>query len=238
MQKPEPDLFSREKSALALAKAVRDNQEAPGDMVRLALDDLVAHYEQLLHESRRLIRRSDREELEMNRLNRRLHELAKQLEYRATHDTLTGALNRGAFIEFASRSLALANSALLVLDIDHFKQVNDDFGHPAGDDVIQAVVRRIAEASRKESTVGRVGGEEFSIVDHTDSLEESVLIAQNICAAIAAHEHAKPVDRRVTVSIGVSWNPAGTIFSSAYARADVALYEAKRNGRNQVRFSA
>ena len=235
MIKPEPDLFSRETSALAMAKVVLDNSEASRDGVRNALGELTGHYEQLLHESRRMIRRSDREELTMNQLNRRLHELARQLEYRATHDTLTGVLNRGAFIEFATASLAAGNAALYVLDIDHFKQVNDDFGHPVGDEVIQTVVQCIAKASRKESTLGRVGGEEFSVVDQVDSLAEAVLTAKVVCQAIAAHEYPKPVDRRITVSIGVSWNPVGTLFASAYARADLALYEAKRNGRNQVR---
>ncbi|MET3106512.1 diguanylate cyclase (GGDEF)-like protein [Oxalobacteraceae bacterium GrIS 2.11] len=233
----EPDLFDREIKALALAKSMRAS--APDiDSCRRALDDLIAHYEQLLHESRRLIRRSDREELEMNQLNRRLNDLAKQLEYRATHDALTGVLNRGAFIDFASSSLALHDCALYVLDIDHFKQVNDDFGHPAGDEVIKSVAQHIAAVIRKESTIGRVGGEEFSIIDRVDALDTSVRIAQRICESVAAQEQPKPIDRRITLSIGVSWNPVGTDFASAYARADAALYEAKRSGRNQVRFSA
>jgi len=231
----EPDLFDVEAAALAHAKAAHDDQAGSH---RFALGELIAHYERLMRETRRLIRRSDRAEREMNQLNRQLHELTQQLEYRATHDSLTGVFNRGAFIESATAALAQSETVLIVLDIDHFKRVNDDFGHPAGDAVIQAIVKCLGDILGRQCTIGRVGGEEFSVAWQNESLESAILVAQRLCDMVAQLRQAKPVDRPVTVSIGVSWSPPGTDFALAYGRADEALYEAKRNGRNQVRFSA
>jgi diguanylate cyclase (GGDEF)-like protein len=233
----EPDLFDVENAALSLARIVHEDENAGADDYRRVLGKLILHYERLMRETRRLIRHSDRAEREMNKLNRRLHELTGQLEYRATHDPLTGALNRGAVIEHASRCLEMSDIALIVLDIDHFKQVNDDFGHPAGDAVIQAVVKCLITVVAADTAIGRVGGEEFTVVWPEKSMTHAVLVANQICSAIAQHKYAEPINRPVTASVGVSWNPVGTAFELAYGRADEALYEAKRTGRNCVRFA-
>ena len=228
----EADLFALESAALAHAKAAYADPQADA---RAALAELIAQYERMMRESRRLIRRSDRAELEMNQLNRRLHELTTQLEYRATHDPLTGALNRGAVIEHASACLARGDMALIVLDIDHFKRVNDDFGHPTGDAVIQTVVHCLQKLLGADATIGRVGGEEFSVVWPTASAEQALALGRRICDAVAMQVFAAPIDRQVTASVGVSWSAAGTGFETAYGRADEALYAAKRAGRNCVR---
>src|SRR6218665_3961398 len=120
-----PDLFDTETRVLSVAKATFDDPGAGVAEHRQALGDLLAGYERLLRETRRLIARSDREELEMNRLNQRLHDLAGELEYRATHDSLTGVLNRAAVIDHARNLLGGCGMALVVLDIDHFKRIND-----------------------------------------------------------------------------------------------------------------
>jgi diguanylate cyclase (GGDEF)-like protein len=228
----EADLFALEAAALANAKAAHADPEADA---RASLAELIVHYERMMRESRRLIRRSDRAELDMNQMNRQLHELAQQLEYRATHDPLTGALNRGAVIEHASACLAKGDMALIVLDIDHFKWVNDDFGHPAGDAVIQTVVRCLQSVLGPDVAIGRVGGEEFSVVWPTASVEEAQRVGADICNAIADQVFAPPITRQITASVGVSWNTAGTTFEIAYGRADEALYAAKRGGRNCVK---
>lgn len=228
----EADLFAPESAALANAKAACANPSAD---VRAALAELIVHYERLVRESRRLIRRSDRAELEMNRMNRQLQELADQLEYRATHDPLTGALNRAAVIDQACHCLQRGDLALIVLDIDHFKRVNDDFGHPTGDQVIRTVVQCLRQLLGPAAAIGRVGGEEFSVLlPHADT-EAALALGRSICRAIAAQGFAAPVDRQITVSVGVSWCPAGTSFEHAYGLADQALYMAKRAGRNGVR---
>jgi diguanylate cyclase (GGDEF)-like protein len=233
----EPDLFEVENAALKLARVTYENAAAGTDDYRRVLGDMVAHYERLMRETRRLIHRSDRAERDMNHLNRQLQELAGQLEYRATHDPLTGALNRGAVIEHASRCLDQGDVALIVLDIDHFKQVNDDFGHPTGDAVIRAVVRCLDQLLGREVATGRVGGEEFSVVWPTSLAADAASVGRRICNAIAQQQFAAPIDRPITVSVGVSWNRRGASFDSAYGRADEALYEAKRAGRNCVRLA-
>jgi diguanylate cyclase (GGDEF)-like protein len=124
-----------------------------------------------------------------------------------------------------------------VLDIDHFKQVNDDFGHPAGDAVIQAVVRCLNALLGEQVDVGRVGGEEFSVVWPTRHMAEAAVLGERICHAIAREVFAAPIDRPVTASVGISWNRRGTPFDAAYLRADEALYDAKRAGRNCVRLA-
>ena len=233
----EPDLFAAESAVLAAARAAHEDDSAGAADYRRVLGEMMVHYERLMRETRRLIRRSDRAERDMNQLNRQLHELAGQLEYRATHDPLTGALNRAALIDRASRLLEQDDVALIVLDIDHFKQVNDDFGHPAGDAVIQAVVRCLSALLGEQVAVGRVGGEEFSVVLPTRHMAEAAVLGERICHAIAREVFAAPIDRPVTASVGISWNPCGTPFDAAYLRADEALYDAKRAGRNCVRLA-
>jgi len=228
----EADLFALESAALADAKAACADPEAD---VRAALSGLIAHYERLMRESRRLIRRSDRAELEMNQMNRQLQELADQLEYRATHDPLTGALNRAAVIDQASACLERGDMALIVLDIDHFKRINDDFGHPTGDDVIRTVVQCLRQLLGPDAAIGRVGGEEFSVLLPDANPEQALALGRSICKAVSLQVFAAPVDRQITTSVGVSWCPAGTDFDSAYGLADQALYMAKRSGRNCVR---
>jgi len=226
------DLFALESAALANAKAAHADTSADA---RAALAEMIVHYERLMRESRRLIRRSDRAELDMNQMNRQLHELAQQLEYRATHDPLSGALNRAAVIDQASARLLQGDMALIVLDIDHFKWVNDDFGHPAGDTVIKTVVECLKTLFGPGVAIGRVGGEEFSVVWPTSSLDEARQVGNRICDAIADQVFGAPIDRQITASVGVSWNSQGTMFELAYSRADEALYAAKRAGRNCVR---
>jgi diguanylate cyclase (GGDEF)-like protein len=226
------DLFALESAALANAKASHADPHADA---RSALAEMIVHYERLMRESRRLIRRSDRAEFDMNQMNRQLHELAQQLEYRATHDPLSGALNRAAIIEQATACLETRDLALIVLDIDHFKWVNDDFGHPAGDTVIKTVVSCLQDLFGPEVAIGRVGGEEFSVLWPTTSVEEAQTVAASICDTIADQVFGAPINRQITASVGVSWNPAGTTFELAYSRADEALYAAKRAGRNCVK---
>lgn len=234
----EPDLFDTENSALARARGIYLDADAGAGSYRATLGELISHYERLLRETRRLIRRSDREELEMNRLNQRLQELAQELEYRATHDTLTGALNRGAVIERATAALQEGTLALIVLDIDHFKRLNDTFGHPVGDVVICEVTACLSaclrDAMPEGALLGRVGGEEFAALLPDTDCDAAIVLAERMRVRIAEHIFAAPLTAPVTASFGISCNARGTSFVNAYARADEALYDAKRAGRNRV----
>ncbi|MEH3085577.1 MAG: GGDEF domain-containing protein [Xylophilus ampelinus] len=233
-----PDLFGAELQALEAARAA---YRASGDgadaapACREAFGELLTAYERLLRETRRLVQRSDRAELEMNRLNLRLQDLAAQLAHRADHDPLTGVLNRGAIIALVNRRLVQEDLALVVLDIDHFKRVNDSFGHPVGDRVILDVVACLQAVVPAEAQVGRVGGEEFTVVlpspDHGAAME----VAEALRRAIEARGFGLPDGSAVTASFGVSWMARGGDFDRAYGLADEALYVAKREGRNRVR---
>jgi len=231
---PAPDLFRSEAEALEQARSTLAQTHADAQVYRQSLSELASHYERLMRETRRLIGRSDRAEREMNALNAQLQTLARQLEYRATHDALTGVLNRGAIIEMTTQALLRTGAVMIVLDIDHFKHVNDEFGHPAGDAVIQGIVDCLRRIVGEHAAIGRVGGEEFTVLIPGGQLEEGLTLAEAMRQAIADHVFGHPVDRRITASFGVSANPTGTRFDDAYGLADTALYHAKRAGRNRV----
>ncbi|WP_278388253.1 GGDEF domain-containing protein [Pseudomonas oryzihabitans] len=226
-----PDLFEQEAGVLQAARALYGADDADAERYRAALGDLTLHFERLMRETRRLIARSDRAEREMNALNQQLQTLSQQLEYRATHDALTGMLNRGAVIDQAGQALRQRGGAMIVLDIDHFKRINDEFGHPAGDRVIQAIARCLQELVQAPAIVGRVGGEEFTVLLPTLERDEALAMTERLRLRIARE---KTGTAPVTASFGLSLNLPGTDFELAYGLADAALYRAKRAGRNQV----
>ena len=233
--KPAPDLFEAEHRSMLDARATYEaDTAAGGGACHQALGDLLAAYERLLRETRRLVRRSDRAELEMTLLNQRLQDLATELEYRATHDPLTGVLNRAAIIERVNQHARQQDLALIVLDIDHFKRVNDSFGHPVGDTVILGVVDCLKTTVPSNGHIGRVGGEEFTVLLPQREAQASEQVAQAMRAAIENHAFNLPDGSRITASFGVSHLSRGGRFDDAYGLADEALYAAKRSGRNQV----
>ena len=160
-----------------------------------------------------------------------------ELERLATRDPLTGVHNRRHFntklLEcFQTSQRTGTGFAVLLLDADHFKQVNDTHGHPAGDAVLQQLAHLLNENTRAVDFVARYGGEEFAVLlPHTPGGEGSMAAAEKIRAAIAAADF--PEIGHMTVSIGASvWNPADTHAHAMIERADKALYQAKGAGRN------
>ncbi len=163
----------------------------------------------------------------------------------ATIDPLTKALNRRAFMRFSERELARFkrdNSQLstLMLDIDHFKQVNDVHGHATGDKVLAKMVSIAASVLRQEDLIGRLGGEEFAIVLVDSDAAAAARVADRIRQAIKQVKFPSETGAfHVSVSIGVSeplYNEAS--INDALERADAALYRAKRNGRDRVELAA
>jgi len=223
------DLFRNESAALERARAIAADPDSHAQSYCDALTELIRHYERLMRETRRLIGRSDRAEREMQALT-------QQLQYRATHDALTGVLNRSAVIERTVKALRANRAVMILLDIDDFKKVNDDFGHPAGDSVISGIVNCLRRILGETGIIGRVGGEEFTVVLPGFDITDALQLAERMRAAIANHAFPAPVCRAITASFGVSDNPAGTDFDTAYGLADSALYTAKRGGRNCVTF--
>ncbi len=162
----------------------------------------------------------------------------------ATLDSLTEAYNRRTFMELAERELARSRRArlplgLMILDLDHFKQVNDNHGHLAGDAVLREI-KSIADASlRQQDIFGRFGGEEFCVLTPDTDLEGTHILAERLRAAIEKHSIKLPDGKilNITASIGVSAMPAGkdeVEIDNLIEFADLALYEAKKNGRNRV----
>jgi diguanylate cyclase len=156
-------------------------------------------------------------------------------------DSLTGLLSRRHFMELADQELDRfrryqARFTTLIVDLDHFKPINDRFGHGAGDEVLRRFAELLRRQSRRNDLVGRLGGEEFCLV-----LPETVLVAGQEVAERIVTECRRleiPVDGRrlsVTVSVGVTEvDPDDADFSNVLRRADTALYSAKEQGRNRV----
>ena len=174
-----------------------------------------------------------------------LREAYQQLEILAVTDQLTGIANRRRFEDALGQYGATAgaqgmNMSLLLIDVDHFKRVNDVFGHQAGDRCLQMVARTIEAAVRQDGTlVARFGGEEFAVVLSGTDATEALAVAERIRFAIEAdRDHDFNRASAVTVSIGVVSIPAGSGtwpgMDALISAADRALYRAKREGRNQV----
>jgi diguanylate cyclase (GGDEF)-like protein len=157
----------------------------------------------------------------------------------ASMDPLTGMFNRRGFAEASARVIEREANAgrpvtALIFDIDHFKSINDRFGHPAGDEILKLFAAVVVNSLRISDLSGRVGGEEFAALLPC-SLEEGVIAAERVREAFEGSgivDDTGPVD--TTVSIGVAGGPAGTELEVLLAAADTALYQAKRGGRNRV----
>jgi two-component system cell cycle response regulator len=162
------------------------------------------------------------------------------LAHQATHDPLTGMLNRRAILEKLEEELARTGRhrdllAIGMCDIDHFKQVNDTYGHQTGDDVLGGLARMLNESLRPYDSVGRMGGEEFLVIAPVKAGTDSAPIFDRLCVRIA--ESAMPTRSgvlSVTVSIGTACAAPGSTVDKILEAADAALYRAKNQGRNRV----
>ena len=172
-----------------------------------------------------------------------LRRLFTDLNAMANTDTLTGLANRRDVLQHAHQELERAQRtkrpiAFLMFDIDHFKQVNDTYGHPAGDAVLRSVADIARSTVRHIDRVGRIGGEEFFVVLPESDRENALAAAERLRSAIAAHAFAVGAKYiAVTVSLGVAVSPVGSntqSFNDYLAAADAALYDAKNSGRNRV----
>jgi diguanylate cyclase (GGDEF)-like protein len=168
-------------------------------------------------------------------------QLLQRLHYLATHDPLSGLLNRHAFHERAALDLARLAAqgqatALLMLDLDHFKRINDEYGHAAGDTVLARFAGLALSGLREVDLMGRVGGEEFAILLPGCGAAEAQIVAERLRAAFAAAQIDLGEGRalQATVSIGVAAQQRSADLQPLLAAADRALYAAKTAGRNRV----
>lgn len=169
--------------------------------------------------------------------------LDRRLRQQASTDELTGLLTRRALNERVAgwHADVLERGrlpAVLLMDVDHFKPINDTHGHERGDEVLRAVSRRLRGALREGTPLARWGGEEFLVLLDASDLDEAGATAERLRAAISATPFAFGEERmRVTISIGVAAWPDGGVFARAVAAADAALYGAKREGRDRARMA-
>ncbi len=163
--------------------------------------------------------------------------LARSLQQQAAHDALTGLYNRQKFDALCAAEIARGKRygtplALIMYDIDHFKNINDTYGHLVGDRVLFESARVVTARMRESDTLARWGGEEFMILaPHTD-LEKAMSLAEQVRGVI--DDTTFPTVGRVTCSFGVTALSEHDTVDKLIYRADAAMYQAKRNGRNRV----
>ncbi len=263
---PRFSLFDQEEALLQHADQMVDKLDQVADGVR----ELANAYRQSYRSQTRLLRMSDRMQLDLQQANQKLEaqaeslrtlnealeqevqareQLADELHRLAMMDDLTGVYSRRQVLEVGERELArrrrqgLTPLTLLMMDLDHFKRINDRFGHAAGDTVLVAFAEVLHRNLRESDAVGRLGGEEFLAVLPEVDLRGGMTLAERIREEVAAlripweqqGDGSGSVDLDLTVSIGVAaLRSTHESLDTAIMRADDALYQAKLSGRNRV----
>ncbi len=163
-----------------------------------------------------------------------LDDRSRHLEDQAATDPLTGAANRRSFMDLMERVAAGARPYCLVMfDLDHFKRVNDDYGHDVGDSVLKELAALVRNNIRNSDVLARWGGEEFMVVTPDSDLRRASRVAERLRRKIEGYDF-KGVRRVVTSSIGVAAHQPGEALEDLVQRVDAALYKAKNAGRNRV----
>lgn len=164
-----------------------------------------------------------------------------ELEFQARRDPLTGMNNRLSLQEFAENQMAMALRnqsplAVILFDLDHFKQINDQYGHQAGDQALKVVAECVESVTRGSDTAFRVGGEEFLVVLSDASARHAVAVAERFRSALAQNPvELERATLHLTASFGVvEWKSGQECWDDLVRRADQALYQAKRAGRDQI----
>jgi diguanylate cyclase (GGDEF)-like protein len=204
-------------------------QAAARESSRNTLED----YERKLRRLEKIVRISDQYQL-------MLHDLKQKLEHSSNHDALTGLPNRRYMAHRQEEAAALAarhpetNYSLMIADIDHFKTVNDEFGHAVGDKVLQAVAQALQAPLREYDLCARWGGEEFLFLLPSTGEEGAAAMALRLRAAVAEAPRVRRNAPNPTVSIGYTTHRPGESTDLTLQRADQALYEAKTRGRDRA----
>ncbi|MDP8245650.1 MAG: diguanylate cyclase [Candidatus Hinthialibacter antarcticus] len=175
-------------------------------------------------------------------VGKRILDLHTRLHHAATHDALTNITNHGAILKLLEQLMARVERvrepiSAIMIDLDHFKRVNDEYGHLAGDTVLSEVAKKIQESIRAYDSVGRYGGEEFLVVNPGTTMADAAGLAERIRLRFEK-EPIRFDDREITISLsfGVAdnQNPFHANVETLIRDADMALYQAKQKGRNRV----
>ncbi len=253
----EYSLYDHEKAVIQQAERMLTKLDEVAQGVRV----LAQAYRDGFRETSRLVRISDRMQLDLHEANRTLTNqsqdlqqlnaaLVKEIERRehleqelrriASVDELTGTYSRRHVLELGDHELRRRvrhehDLAVLLMDLDHFKRVNDSLGHAAGDQLLRDFGALLRSGLRQGDIAGRFGGEEFLAILPETELEMARAIAERLCASVRAHRTEwKDQTLRVTVSVGVATLKDEESLERVIARADRALYQAKRSGRDRV----
>lgn len=181
---------------------------------------------------------------ELRTKNKQLEELLYKVEYLAITDALTGLYNRRRFHdillkEFERSKRYATPVSLLMIDIDHFKKVNDRYGHLAGDDVLRNVAQIIQKIIRDIDTAARYGGEEYIVILPNTEKNDALKVAERMRTTIENNRFAEIDNSTITISIGIAGMPDNQIDTEdkLIRAADLALYRSKQNGRNRSQIS-
>ena len=210
------------------------------------LDLLVSSFENTVQKNNELnIAVKELKEIQKKLLlaNKSAEVVKKKLNELATYDALTGIFNRRAFEEIAEKMLALGNRkkkniAVLHLDIDNFKSINDSLGHSAGDEILKITVSKLTDNLRKEDIVGRIGGDEFAIVlMDVENKEDVYAVINKIIDASKKVVLINDIEVYATLSLGatISNVELQKTYKELLKEADIAMYDAKKKGKNQYR---
>ena len=169
----------------------------------------------------------------------RSHQFAKRMKLLATTDELTGLSNRRAIMSEGEEEMERARRfsrpfCCMMFDIDHFKSINDTYGHDVGDVVLKKVSGVVNDSLRQSDSLGRIGGEEFLLIAPETDEDEAARLAERVRSNVEAIDFDEMRDRKVTVSIGISKLEGDEELSEVIHQADEALYESKNTGRNRV----
>ncbi len=202
---------------------------------------LLDNYKKLFKQSKRLIRMSDKMEAELAITKAELEKYSNKLKKQATTDILTGLANRRKITELLKEEIGKLeeennnNFNIIMLDIDFFKKVNDNYGHPMGDEVIKIVSNHMQDKVGSEGVVGRFGGEEFLTILYNNDIQQAALLADQIRNDIESKKIEFEGNKiSVTVSMGIACSAETAVYQQLLNKADERLYKAKENGRNQI----
>lgn len=171
--------------------------------------------------------------------SRRTASKLKQLTMRADFDQLSGLLNRQSFYERLKSALQPSSGGLvLMIDADHFKELNDTHGHAAGDHCIREIGKRLKENLRVGDIAGRIGGEEFAVFLPEINANQGKKIATQISRPIVTTNSEDQSYLKLTMSVGAVWVEGESVAEVVMSRADKLMYSAKKNGRSQIVFGA
>ena len=214
-----------------------------GHLVGLAIEHagLVSEMVDNLDQVLQLKDKVERRNAELDELNGKLSQANQRLEQLSVTDGLTGLFNHRHLHERLDREVRRSRRqgkpvSLLMADLDHFKRVNDQLGHPAGDEALRLVASWLMHSVREVDIVGRYGGEEFAVVLSDCDLDNALRVAEKLRALVEANSRRPPFDALggLTISLGAAQLQPGMTPEELVSAADLALYRAKHDGRNQV----